>query len=464
MNSQNEIKSNLGPVPLTKKLIQGTGPVRAFTLVELIVVITILAILWTIGFISLQWFSRDARDSARISDLKSIEKWFEILLTTDQSLPQPEDYVEITASWTTISYQWYAWLKVMWTARVFWDWKDPLDDTYYTYVTDTGFRNYQLMWFLENWDQISLYKNILNKTQAIDYSNRYPIVKWKPLWIIVDSITKEPLQVTWAWIDIVNTVNEYEVYLNKNYSVTWSWNALFSKIYNWSKIYLNNKELAKFDNNLVWYWDMETKNNSSDLADLTLNWYHLLNRGSVNIWNKVLTYWNATSFNWTSNYFNKNNLYSKIFLNDKFTLSAWVNPSSYHTVSYYWLKNIVFSKWAGSTYNYAIQISNKNTVSFIKRNSDEHLRFTDFTWIDDLTNKWTNISMVIDNGYVSLFIDWKFYESKAILEIISSESDSFYIWWSSVDEMKFIWDIDDIRIYNRVLSEKELENLYYSMY
>ena len=45
---------------------------KAFTLVELIVVITILAILWTIAFISLQWYSREARDSKRIQDIRSL--------------------------------------------------------------------------------------------------------------------------------------------------------------------------------------------------------------------------------------------------------------------------------------------------------------------------------------------------------------------------------------------------------
>ncbi len=43
-----------------------------FTLVELIVVITILAILGTIAFISLQGYSSDARNSKRTSDLNSI--------------------------------------------------------------------------------------------------------------------------------------------------------------------------------------------------------------------------------------------------------------------------------------------------------------------------------------------------------------------------------------------------------
>ncbi len=40
---------------------------KAFTLVELIVVITILAILSTIGFVSYSWFSSKARDSSRLA-------------------------------------------------------------------------------------------------------------------------------------------------------------------------------------------------------------------------------------------------------------------------------------------------------------------------------------------------------------------------------------------------------------
>ncbi|MDD2745529.1 MAG: type II secretion system protein, partial [Candidatus Gracilibacteria bacterium] len=41
---------------------------KAFTLIELIVVITILAILGTIGFLSIGGYSSKARDSARIGD------------------------------------------------------------------------------------------------------------------------------------------------------------------------------------------------------------------------------------------------------------------------------------------------------------------------------------------------------------------------------------------------------------
>ena len=45
---------------------------RAFTLVELIVVVTILAILGSIGFVTMTGYFAGARDSARLSDMNNI--------------------------------------------------------------------------------------------------------------------------------------------------------------------------------------------------------------------------------------------------------------------------------------------------------------------------------------------------------------------------------------------------------
>lgn len=47
---------------------------KAFTLVELVVVITILLILGTIAFISLQSYTRDARNAKRLSDVSTLSK------------------------------------------------------------------------------------------------------------------------------------------------------------------------------------------------------------------------------------------------------------------------------------------------------------------------------------------------------------------------------------------------------
>lgn len=57
-----------------------------FTLVELIVVITILAILGTIAFISLQGYSADARNSKRTSDLSSIQSAMTVKVTEGMSI------------------------------------------------------------------------------------------------------------------------------------------------------------------------------------------------------------------------------------------------------------------------------------------------------------------------------------------------------------------------------------------
>ncbi len=71
-----KIKSNSSALPLCgqvnyqfslKSNQYFLSPTKAFTLVELIVVITILAILWTIWFVSYTWFMSTARDSNRLT-------------------------------------------------------------------------------------------------------------------------------------------------------------------------------------------------------------------------------------------------------------------------------------------------------------------------------------------------------------------------------------------------------------
>jgi len=65
--------------------------VQWFTLVELIVVITILAILWTIAFISLQWYSAQARDTTRVSDIQNIKTSLELFSLNTWKYPLPDE-------------------------------------------------------------------------------------------------------------------------------------------------------------------------------------------------------------------------------------------------------------------------------------------------------------------------------------------------------------------------------------
>ena len=82
--------------------------ISGFSLVELIVVITILVILGTIAFISLGGYAASARDSARIENLSNLHKGLSIFQIKAGTYPMPESSVNITASGTIIGYQGFA--------------------------------------------------------------------------------------------------------------------------------------------------------------------------------------------------------------------------------------------------------------------------------------------------------------------------------------------------------------------
>jgi prepilin-type N-terminal cleavage/methylation domain-containing protein len=60
--------------------------IRWFTLVELVVVITILAILWTVALLAFRWYSWDARNSKRITDLHNIKARIIEQITNNQNM------------------------------------------------------------------------------------------------------------------------------------------------------------------------------------------------------------------------------------------------------------------------------------------------------------------------------------------------------------------------------------------
>jgi prepilin-type N-terminal cleavage/methylation domain-containing protein len=87
---------------------------KAFTLVELIIVVTILAILWTISFIYIQWYTQDTRDVKRLSDIKSLiskitienTKWTSYSDLIDVSKWQENKWLQILGKTWEWSDQW----------------------------------------------------------------------------------------------------------------------------------------------------------------------------------------------------------------------------------------------------------------------------------------------------------------------------------------------------------------------
>ncbi len=198
---------------------------KAFTFVELIISITIIAILSVLWFVSYKWHISSSRDSVRKSELSDIYSLLDSY-NIKWPLPVPEKKINIYSLWVLVAYQWYAWKSVLSKIWFKWTGKDPLDNIYYTYYLTKDLRDVWIMWFLENdTNNEESYKiDILQSTYAIDYTKRYPIVYWKKLWILIEGWTNTPIQeniqIQWSWsIDIWMTTNSLTTFQYNNFDI-----------------------------------------------------------------------------------------------------------------------------------------------------------------------------------------------------------------------------------------------------
>ena len=110
-----------------------------FTLVELIVVITILAILSTIGIISFNGYSSGARDSTRVEDLTNIQKSLALSATisVNGKYPTPDNGVPILNNGVLVNTQGYAGKSALSAIKFNGAGLDPLDTQYYLYSVNS---------------------------------------------------------------------------------------------------------------------------------------------------------------------------------------------------------------------------------------------------------------------------------------------------------------------------------------
>ena len=423
---------------------------KAFTLVELIIVITILAILATIAFVSFQNYTKDARDSSRVTTFSNLNNGFEIFFTKVGNYPQPDSPVSYTGGNTTIQ-MWIVWDNVSKLIGVNTTPKDPLTKQNYIYSLGGNGYYYQIAGEKEN-----TLSSIFTSVYAA-WETKLPIVKGNyKMDPSLPSLIPVKTSVTGSWLFDSNVCFIVDGGSN-NFSST-SANCIKKKDMNFKTL----------DSSLVGYWDMETTFNSWGrirLQDLSWNSYNLFWSWMTQ---RFQTWWllsNWIEFNGLGlsstgyyesekimwNIFDKSvsmsvvfkkgmpfeDLYQKILLIWSGTNSAthilfWISQGTYTSTKIYW-----FAK--PESYNWSMSIA-VGTYEYPK------------------IDTWNFAYLTYNEGELKFFLNWKYLWNKQYVHswtYLEKKDYPLRLWWGYKQEY-FKWIIDDVKIYNRALSDQEI--------
>ncbi len=413
--------------------------IKAFTLVELIVVITILAILGTIWFIAYSGYSSQARDSVRVWDLQSMKSSLELYQLDSWKYPLPSDWVNITYSWTTVWNQWTFWEKVktnVWNISIIP--KDPLTDKEYTYSTLSYWNEFELWWMLESDEFVfNTNSNSLNLSYFTSKSNAaettaLAYVTWKYNWEIAKSLT-------WSTCNIFNIPS----IITNDTSVTDLQQIVTQKklVYRWYNNLPSSFKTSKFKydwwfdftpNQLIAYSDtwscsaLIDKSSYSARVSL-LNWIH-----NAYSWTLVQNEWEIKNIldlvinesspsldvlNFSASFVNRNFWwyveisYTPISVNWVCWTDNWKNLTTTPVnLCTWWNATSVTDNWAWNTYTWSCNwVSWGSNISCTANHVTSWTSYTTANWLAWNTN---NQSVSQDNSWNIWVANWWAWVSK----------------------------------------------------
>ncbi len=209
---------------------------KGFTLVELIIVITILAILWTIGFVSYSKYLVWVRDATRENQLIEIWDWLKTAFMKKR-LPLPDERVEVRVNGELVAYQWYAWktvLEIIWYNQ---SWIDPKTKKHFTYYMTKDRKYFQLLAHLEKDPELALNINFTKSyADIVDYSFKFIKTHWAKLWVLTDEFNTPIQEIssikTNTYIDlwVENKDEIYLAHIDDVRTYKFKWSVLSNKI------------------------------------------------------------------------------------------------------------------------------------------------------------------------------------------------------------------------------------------
>jgi len=210
----------------------------AFTLIELIVVVVIIAILWTIAYMSLLNYSKSSRNSVRITDIWQIKQSLWIFEVETWKYPLPLTYTWVTYSWWLLWYQWrydnqvFSILDNLSKKSI-----DPLFEIEYDYSVINNKTKFQI-WTILEWTYLSLWSQSLPLANAIAENDASSYVFWD--YDLFDISSK-----VWSNCTLITIPSLFVNNLSSTWALTVLGNHWF--IYDWWKNYTQSY-MTKIDN------------------------------------------------------------------------------------------------------------------------------------------------------------------------------------------------------------------------
>ncbi len=189
----------------------------AFTFVELIVVLVIIAILSTIGFTVYESYLWTGRDTKRIVQMKELQTAFQEY-SFREKLPLPVDSIQLRASWSLYAYQGYISEDILkqlsFKANVY----DDTTESYPVYLLWTNQKDFQFLTYLEDPASTAYIQNAVYATT--DLRTLFPKTFGKALWVLLEQETNIPLQDISAiksagYYDVVSGTGMISAYLSE---------------------------------------------------------------------------------------------------------------------------------------------------------------------------------------------------------------------------------------------------------